>query len=102
MIETHGPGLIAFVIFYGLDWVATVPPTVALTADIFGRERVGLVFGWIFAAHQVGAGFAAFGAGLSETLLGSYTPAFVVAAMLGLVASALSLRIAAPPRLVPA
>ena len=102
VIETHGPGLIAFVIFYGLDWVATVPPTVALTADIFGRERVGLVFGWIFAAHQVGAGFAAFGAGLSETLLGSYTPAFVIAAILGLIASALSLRIAAPPRLVPA
>ncbi len=96
VIEAQGPGLIAFVVFYGLDWVATVPPTVALTADTFGRERVGLVFGWIFAAHQVGAGIAALGAGLSETLLGSYTPAFVVAALLGLVASGLSLRIARP------
>ena len=98
VIQAHGPGLLAFVVFYGLDWVATVPPTVALTADVFGRERVGLVFGWIFAAHQLGAGFAALGAGLSETLLGTYTPAFVVAALLGLVASALSLRIRPPVR----
>ena len=71
----------------------------ALTADVFGRERVGLVFGWIFAAHQLGAGVAAFGAGLSETLLGTYTPAFVVAAVLGLVASGLSLRIRPPVRI---
>jgi predicted MFS family arabinose efflux permease len=96
VLETQGAGLVAFVIFYGLDWVATVPPTVALTADTFGRERVGLVFGWIFASHQLGAGVAAFGAGLSETLLGTYAPAFVVAALLGLVASALSLRIERP------
>lgn len=99
VIESQGAGLLAFVIFYGLDWVATVPPTVALTADEFGRERVGLVFGWIFAAHQLGAGVAAFGAGLSETLLGTYTPAFVTAAILGLVGSALSLRITRPVRL---
>lgn len=98
VIESQGAGLLAFIVFYGLDWVATVPPTVALTADVFGRERVGLVFGWIFAAHQLGAGAAAFGAGLSETFLGSYTPAFVVAAVLGLVASGLSLRIAPPLR----
>ena len=56
-------GLLAFVVFYGLDWVATVPPTVALTADAFGRERVGILFAWIFAAHQFGAAFAAYGAG---------------------------------------
>ena len=56
-------GLLVFVVFYGLDWVATVPPTVALTADIFGREHVGVVFGWIFAAHQLGAAAAALGAG---------------------------------------
>jgi MFS family permease len=104
VLETHGLGLLAFVVFYGLDWVATVPPTVALTADTFGRERVGLVFGWIFASHQLGAGVAALGAGLSQTLLGSYAPAFVVAALLGLVASALSLRISPPaaPALAPA
>ena len=60
------------------------------------------MFGWIFAAHQVGAGAAAFGAGLSETFLGSYTPAFVIAAILGLVASGLSLQRRGPARLAPA
>jgi sugar phosphate permease len=105
VIEAQGAGLVAFVVFYGLDWVATVPPTVALTADTFGRERVGVVFGWIFASHQMGAGLAAFGGGLSETLLDSYAPAFVVAASLSLVASLLVLRISrpvAPPALAPA
>jgi predicted MFS family arabinose efflux permease len=104
VIEAQGAGLIVFVVFYGLDWVATVPPTVALTADTFGRERVGVVFGWIFASHQLGAGLAAFGGGLSETLLDSYAPAFVVAATLSLVASLLVLRIARPvtPALAPA
>jgi sugar phosphate permease len=104
VIEARGAGLIAFVVFYGLDWVATVPPTVALTADAFGRERVGIVFGWIFASHQLGAGLAAFGGGLSETLLDSYAPAFVVAALLSLVASVLVLRITRPlvPALAPA
>lgn len=96
VLESQGVGLVAFAIFYGLDWVATVPPTVALTADTFGRERVGLVFGWIFAAHQLGAGVAALGAGASETFFGTYAPAFVVAALLGLVASGLSLRIERP------
>jgi MFS family permease len=72
-------GLLAFVVFYGLDWVATVPPTVALTADAFGRERVGVVFGWIFAAHQFGAAFAAYGAGLIRTDSGSYHWAFLIA-----------------------
>ena len=59
VIGSQGAGLVAFVVFYGLDWVATVPPTVALTADTFGRAHVGVVFGWIFAAHQLGAGVAA-------------------------------------------
>ena len=48
-------GLILFIVFYGLDWIATVPPTVALTAEIFGRERVGVIFGWIFCSHMFGA-----------------------------------------------
>src|SRR5258708_37862243 len=59
-------GLILFVVFYGLDWVATVPPTVALTAEIFGRESVGVVFGWIFAAHMAGAAAAEWGAGAAR------------------------------------
>ncbi|MFS2150759.1 MFS transporter [Rhizobium sp. Rhizsp42] len=72
-------GLSVFSIFYGLDWVATIPPTVRLAADRFGREKVGLVFGWIFAAHQLGAATAAYGAGLSRTELQSYLPAFFIA-----------------------
>src|SRR5665647_771328 len=59
-------GLSLFAMFYGLDWIATVPPTVRLTAQRFGPERANLVFGWIFAGHQLGAGVAAFGAGLSR------------------------------------
>lgn len=68
-------GLGLFAMFYGLDWIATVPPTVKLTAQHFGPEKVGLVFGWIFAAHQLGAATAAWGAGLTRTLLLTYTPA---------------------------
>jgi sugar phosphate permease len=85
--------LVAFAVFYGLDWVATVPPTVALAADRFGPQRVGIVFGWIFAAHQLGAALAAWAGGASRTWFGSYTYAFVSAGALCLVASALSLRI---------
>ncbi|MDR3455338.1 MAG: MFS transporter [Rhodoferax sp.] len=72
-------GLSIFAMFYGLDWVATVPPTVKLAGATFGKERVGLVFGWIFAAHQIGAATAAYGAGLTRTLLLTYTPALYAA-----------------------
>jgi sugar phosphate permease len=101
-------GLIAFVVFYGLDWVATVPPTVSLTASTFGRERVGVVFGWIFGAHQLGAAAAAWGAGAARTWLGDYQSAFVTAGLLSLLASGLVIRIVADrsggaaPRAVPA
>jgi sugar phosphate permease len=88
-----GYALAAFAVFYGLDWVATVPPTVSLAADHFGRERVGVVFGWIFASHQIGAAFAAWAGGASRGWFGTYTPAFVGAGALCLVASMLSLRI---------
>jgi MFS family permease len=87
-------GLSLFAMFYGLDWIATVPPTVRLTAQRFGPERANLVFGWIFAGHQLGAATAAFGAGLSRTLLASYLPAFFVAGALCIVASLLTLVIA--------
>jgi sugar phosphate permease len=80
-------GLSIFAVFYGLDWIATVPPTVRLTAARFGAERAGLVFGWIFAGHQLGAAAAAYGAGLSRTVLLSYLPAFIVAGALCLVAA---------------
>jgi MFS family permease len=86
-------GLSLFAMFYGLDWIATVPPTVRLAAQRFGPERANLVFGWIFAGHQLGAGTAALGAGLSRTLLSSYLPAFFVAGALCIVAALIVLAI---------
>ncbi len=83
-------GLSFFAMFYGLDFIATVPPSVRLTAQTFGREQAPLVFGWIFAAHQLGAGLMAFVAGLSRDALHSYLPAFFAAGVLCL-AAALSL-----------
>jgi MFS family permease len=91
-------GLSLFAMFYGLDWIATVPPTVRLTAQRFGPERANLVFGWIFAGHQLGAGTAAFGAGLSRTLLASYLPAFFIAGALCLVAALLAISIVRHPK----
>jgi len=84
-------GLALFAIFYGLDWIATVPPTVKLAGAEFGPQKVGLVFGWIFAAHQLGAATAAYGAGFSRTILMSYTPALYVAGAACLVAAGLAL-----------
>jgi sugar phosphate permease len=82
------PQLSVFAFFYGLDWIATVPPTVRLTADAFGRENTGVVYGWIGAAHQLGASMAAFGAGSIRTSTGDYRFAFVIAAALCMVAAA--------------
>jgi predicted MFS family arabinose efflux permease len=87
-----------FGVFYGLDWVATVPPTVRLSADAFGPERANLTFGWIFAAHQIGAACAAFGAGAARTNFSSYLPALYVAGAACLAASALIVTLAPPRR----
>jgi len=81
-------GLSIFAMFYGLDWIATVPPTVKLTAKHFGPERAAMVFGWIFVGHQIGSATAAFGAGLTRTLLESYLPAFFAAGVLCIIAAA--------------
>jgi MFS family permease len=89
-------GLSLFAMFYGLDWIATVPPTVRLTAQRFGAERANLVFGWVFAGHQLGAATAAFGAGLSRTLLATYLPAFFVAGALCVIAALIVLAISRP------
>jgi sugar phosphate permease len=95
------PALAAFVVLYGLDWVATVPPTVRLLADRFSKERVGPVFGWVFAAHQFGGSIAAYAAGAVHTALGDYLVAFLTAGALCLLATGLILglnrRAAAPP-----
>ncbi len=96
-------GLSAFAVFYGLDWVATVPPTVRLTVQRFGAERSNLTFGWIFTAHQLGAATAAFGAGAFRTELMTYLPALYVAGVACVIAAALVLTLApSRPRLVAA
>ncbi len=67
-----------FAMFYGLDWIATVPPTVRLTSDAFGKENTGVIYGWIGASHQLGASLAALTAGTVRTAVGSYSPSFWV------------------------
>jgi len=74
-------GLSLFAVFYGLDWLATVPPTVRLTNDIFGRQDAPIIFGWIFTGHQIGAATAAVGAGFLRTELDSYVQAFLIAGL---------------------
>ncbi len=90
------PSLFVFVLFYGLDWVATVPPTVALCRQHFGLERSGVVFGWVFASHMVGAGVAASFAGWIRTTQGDYFSAWLTAGGLCVAAAAACLMI---PRL---
>jgi predicted MFS family arabinose efflux permease len=86
-------GLAIFAVFFGLDYIATVPPTAALTADIFGRKHVGVVYGWVFCAHQVGAASAAYFGGLIRTILGTYTVAFLVGGFLAIIGGMMALRI---------
>ncbi len=81
-------GLSIFAVFYGLDWIATVPPTVRMTGQEFGREKGPVVFGWIFLAHQLGSATAAFGAGVSRDELLTYLPAFAFAGVACLLAAA--------------
>jgi len=86
--STIEPPLWAFIVFYGLDWVATVPPTVALCREHFGPERASVVFGWVFASHMVGAGVAAVTAGWIRESTGSYASAWTLAAILCWLAAA--------------
>jgi predicted MFS family arabinose efflux permease len=90
--ETAGPSMLVFIIFYGLDWVATVPPTVALCRKIFGSEG-SVVFGWVFASHQVGAAIAATAAGVTRDHLGNYDLAWYGAGVLCLFAALMSFRV---------
>ncbi|MGB4777194.1 MFS transporter [Microbacterium sp.] len=92
---TVNPPMLVFIIVYGLDWVATVPPTVALCREAFGPKGP-LVFGWVFAAHQIGAAFAALTAGLIRDHTGEYTLAWFGAAGLCVVAAVISLAIRRP------
>jgi MFS family permease len=91
--------LSVFAIFYGLDWVATVPPTVKLAAAEFGREKATLTFGWIFAGHQLGAATAAFGAGAVRTDYATYSPALYIAGGMCVVAALSVLLVKSRPRI---
>ena len=93
------PSLSLFAVFYGLDWIATVPPTLRLTTDAFGDRNAPIVFGWISAGHQLGAATAAFGAGALRAAQGRYLEAFVIAGGVAVLAAILSLMI---PRTGPA
>ena len=84
-------GLPIFAVFYGLDWIATVPPTLKLATDAFGRGRAAIMFGWILAGHQLGSGLTAFLAGLIRTITLSYDAAFISSGILCMVASVMVL-----------
>jgi sugar phosphate permease len=87
------PGLLVFAVVFGLDYIATVPPTTALCADIFGRRNVAIVFSWVFFAHQLGAASIAYASGLIRVQSGSYLYAFIMAGILAIFGGILALRI---------
>ncbi|MFD0693264.1 MFS transporter [Paenibacillus sp. GCM10027628] len=85
--------LLIFSVFYGLDWIATVPPTVKLATKEFGKEKAGMVFGWVVVSHQLGASAAAYGTGLMREWMGSYTIPFIGAGFVCLFAALMAIRI---------
>jgi predicted MFS family arabinose efflux permease len=91
-------GLSVFAVFYGLDWIATVPPTLRLTTEVFGESAAPVIFGWIMAGHQLGAACAAFMAGYLRTVQGDYVDAFVLAGSTGIIAAAIALLITYQPQ----
>ena len=90
--DTVHPSMVLFIVIYGLDWVATVPPTAALCREIFG-DRGTIVFGWVFAAHQLGAAAAALGAGVVRDVFGTYTYAWWGGAAMCAIAAVLSIAV---------
>jgi MFS family permease len=93
--------LAVFAVFYGLDWIATVPPTVKLANLHFGEKDAPIIFGWVLVGHQIGAATAAIGAGLVRQQTGSYQPAFVLAGILGLGAAVAMLAFRSRPAISP-
>jgi MFS family permease len=97
-VDFNGANLTVFAVFYGLDWIATVPPTVKLASEAFGEQEGPIVFGWIQTGHQIGAAVAAFGAGVVRQLNGSYVPAFVAAGAMAVLAAGVLLSSLRQPR----
>lgn len=91
-------GLVVFAVIYGLDWFATVPPSMAITADTFGKQNVGKVYGWIFMSHQVGAAIMASAAGAVRTNLGNYDIAFFAGGLIAMIAATCALNIKPKPK----
>lgn len=92
-LDSSPTQLLIFSVFYGLDWIATVPPTVRLAAKEFGKDSSVMIFGWIVVAHQIGASTAAYGAGVMRDWLGSYTVPFIAAGFVCLFAAWLAIRV---------
>ena len=88
------PSTMVFVIFYGLDWVATVPPTIMLCRAVLGPQRASVVYGWVFAGHQIGGATAAFGAAVLRVKLGDYAAAFYISGVMCIITSYFVLQIA--------
>jgi MFS family permease len=94
LFSTMHPSTLVFIIFYGLDWVATVPPTLMLCRIVMGNQRSAVVYGWVFVGHQIGASIAAIGAAVLRVKLGDYAVAFYISATMCLVAALAVLQIA--------
>ena len=93
LFATVHPSTLVFVIFYGLDWVATVPPTILLCRNVLGAERGTVVYGWVFASHQIGGAIAAYGAAIMHTKFGNYSLAFYISGLLCVITSYFVLQI---------
>jgi len=94
LFSTMHPSTLVFIIFYGLDWVATVPPTVMLCRTVLGPDRGTVIYGWVFAAHQIGGSIAAFGAAVVRVKFGDYAAAFYISGALCFITSYFVLQIA--------
>jgi predicted MFS family arabinose efflux permease len=94
LFSTLHPSTLVFIIFYGLDWVATVPPTLVLSRIVLGPNRGTIVYGWVFVGHQIGASVAAIGAALLRVQLGDYAVAFYISAAMCIVSALMVLQIA--------
>ena len=93
LFSTVEASTLVFVIFYGLDWIATVPPTVMLCRQVLGPDKGAIIYGWVFAAHQIGCALAAFGAGLLRVKFGDYAAAFYITGILCVITSYFVLQI---------
>jgi MFS family permease len=94
LFSTIHPSTLVFVIFYGLDWVATVPPTIMLCRAVLGPSRASVVYGWVFAAHQIGGAVAAFGAAILRVQIGDYAIAFYISGAMCIITAYFVLQIA--------